>query len=82
MGDFDPAFIQTLAQQSWALYAVGMFLILLRMFDIPQQSTLLSADIDSRYARIHRLGIRGLQTDDYLMVLVGVSFLATCLVAY
>jgi hypothetical protein len=27
----------------------------------------------SRYARIHRLGIKNLQTDDYLMVLVGVS---------
>jgi hypothetical protein len=42
MGDFDPAFIQTLAQQSWALYAVGMFLILLRMFDIPLTTKRLS----------------------------------------
>lgn len=27
-----------------------------------------------RYARIHRLGIRNLQIDDYLMLLVAVSF--------
>ncbi|KUJ15431.1 uncharacterized protein LY89DRAFT_558244, partial [Mollisia scopiformis] len=41
-GDFDPAFVQALAVQSWSLYA-----------------------------RIHRLGIRGLQVDDYLMMLAG-----------
>src|SRR6187402_1867404 len=31
-----------------------------------------------RYARIHRLGIRGLQTDDYLMILVGVRVPMIC----
>ncbi|KAF8863871.1 hypothetical protein BDZ45DRAFT_737709 [Acephala macrosclerotiorum] len=54
MGDFDPAFVQALAVQSWSLYGIGMFLILLRV-----------------YARIHRLGLKGLQIDDYLMVLAG-----------
>jgi hypothetical protein len=33
MGDFDADFIHTLAQQSWSLYGVGMFLILLRMYE-------------------------------------------------
>jgi hypothetical protein len=33
MGDFDPDFIQTLATQSWSLYGVGMFLILLRLWE-------------------------------------------------
>jgi hypothetical protein len=31
MGDFDPAFVHTLAVQSWSMYGVGMFLIILRM---------------------------------------------------
>ena len=30
-GDFDPAFVQALAVQSWSLYGIGMFLILLRV---------------------------------------------------
>ncbi|CZR58072.1 uncharacterized protein PAC_07962 [Phialocephala subalpina] len=54
MGDFDPAFVQALAVQSWSLYGIGMFLILLRV-----------------WARIHRLGLKGLQIDDYLMILAG-----------
>ncbi|KAJ5035578.1 uncharacterized protein L3040_008044 [Drepanopeziza brunnea f. sp. 'multigermtubi'] len=54
MGDLDPAFVHALAAQSWVLYGVGMFLLLLRI-----------------YARIHRLGIKRLQTDDYLMLLAG-----------
>ncbi|KAH8904067.1 hypothetical protein BR93DRAFT_900910, partial [Coniochaeta sp. PMI_546] len=32
MGDFDDAFINSLKQQSWSLYGVGMFIILLRFF--------------------------------------------------
>jgi hypothetical protein len=78
MGDFDPVFIQTLKQQSWALYAVGMFLILLRMFEIPQNITLILADARVRYARIHKLGFKGLQTDDFLMILAGVSYSVQC----
>lgn len=31
MGDFDPSFVHALARQSWSLYGIGMFLILLRM---------------------------------------------------
>jgi hypothetical protein len=31
MGDFDPSFIKALKQQSWSLYAVGMFIIVLRL---------------------------------------------------
>ncbi|KAE8445190.1 hypothetical protein EG329_013687 [Mollisiaceae sp. DMI_Dod_QoI] len=64
MGDFDPAFVRALAVQSWTLYGVGMFLILLRV-----------------YARIHRLGLKGLQIDDYLMILAGglYTMLIVCL---
>jgi hypothetical protein len=76
MGDFDPVFIQTLKQLSWSLYAVGIFLILLRMFDIPLKSLLPIADARTRYARIHKLGFKGLQTDDFLMMLAGVSYSA------
>ncbi|CZT45030.1 uncharacterized protein RSE6_05303 [Rhynchosporium secalis] len=54
MGEFDPAFVHSLAVQSWSLYGVGMFLILLRTS-----------------SRIHRLGIGGLQVDDYLMIWAG-----------
>ncbi|KAK3936785.1 hypothetical protein QBC46DRAFT_357189 [Diplogelasinospora grovesii] len=57
MGDFDESFTDTLKTQSWALYAVGMFLICLRM-----------------YARCHRLGIRSLQADDYLMMLAAALY--------
>jgi hypothetical protein len=31
MGDFDQTFIDELRTQSWALYSVGIFLIVLRM---------------------------------------------------
>ncbi|KAH6673141.1 hypothetical protein B0J14DRAFT_654871 [Halenospora varia] len=64
MGDFDPAFVHSLAVESWSLFSVGMFLILLRI-----------------YARIHRLGIKGLQSDDYGMMLAGAFYtiLVVCL---
>ncbi|EPE32221.1 hypothetical protein GLAREA_07354 [Glarea lozoyensis ATCC 20868] len=64
MGDFDPGFVRTLAVQSWSMYGVGMFLILLRI-----------------YARIHRLGFKSLQLDDYGMVLAGCFYtiLIVCL---
>lgn len=29
--DFDPVFVHALATQSWSLYVVGMFLVILRM---------------------------------------------------
>lgn len=82
MGDFDESFIHTLAQQSWALYGVGMFLILLRMYYASQTRAFLTSNAHYRYARIHRLGVRGLQTDDYLMVLAGVSVLLHLSLAY
>jgi hypothetical protein len=80
MGDFDPDFIHTLATQSWSLYSVGMFLILLRMYVIfePYHDPFSSADGYIRYARIHRLGFKGLQTDDYLMTLAAVSLSYKC----
>jgi hypothetical protein len=31
MGDFDDVFIRDLREQSWSLYSVGMFTILLRL---------------------------------------------------
>jgi hypothetical protein len=31
MGDFDESFIKALKEQSWSLYGVGMFVILLRL---------------------------------------------------
>jgi hypothetical protein len=31
MGDFDISFIKALKEQSWSLYAVGMFVIVLRL---------------------------------------------------
>ncbi|KAG9232690.1 hypothetical protein BJ875DRAFT_71802 [Amylocarpus encephaloides] len=64
MGDFDAAFVRTLEIQSWSLYSVGMFLILLRI-----------------YARLHRLGLKGLQIDDYGMILAGCCYtiLIVCL---
>lgn len=31
-------------------------------------------DFDFRYARIHRLGIKHLEVDDYVMIIAGVSF--------
>ncbi|KAH8670281.1 hypothetical protein BGZ60DRAFT_527754 [Tricladium varicosporioides] len=64
MGDFDPTFVRSLAAESWSLYSVGMFLIILRI-----------------YARIHRLGIKGLQNDDYGMLLAGAFYtiLVVCL---
>lgn len=72
MGDFDPTFVHTLAQQSWALYGVGMFLILLRMSVLMVELALSLLIHIYRYARIHRLGIRSLQADDYLMAVAGV----------
>ncbi|KAL2070108.1 hypothetical protein VTL71DRAFT_14788 [Oculimacula yallundae] len=54
MGDFDPAFVHSLAVQSWTLYGIGILLIIVRT-----------------YSRIHRVGARGLQLDDYLMLLAG-----------
>ena len=80
MGDFDPAFVHALAVQSWSLYGVGMFLILLRMsantpFIIKRT---ISDRVDEyfRYARIHRLGFKGLQADDYIMTVAGVSLMS------
>lgn len=75
MGDFDPSFVHALATQSWSLYGFGMFLILLRMYASPSRLPISSSatDCSCRYARIHRLGIKGLQTDDYLMMLAGVN---------
>lgn len=31
MGDFDQAFVEALRRQSWVLYAVGIFMIGIRM---------------------------------------------------
>ncbi|KAF7506658.1 hypothetical protein GJ744_011487 [Endocarpon pusillum] len=47
---FDLPFQQTLARESWSLYAVGALFVVART-----------------YARIHRVGLGGLQPDDYLM---------------
>jgi len=77
MGDFDPAFIHTLAVQSWSMYGVGMFLILLRMYESRSHTPFCEntrTNIQFRYARIHRLGFKGIQADDYIMVFAGVRF--------
>jgi hypothetical protein len=70
----DSTFVQNLTIETWILYSVGVLSIFLRLYASNSflQSKISSGDllmnVNTRIARCRQIGVRGLKTDDYVMI--------------
>jgi hypothetical protein len=75
MGAFPVEFQHDLQRESWALYALGIVVIALRMFVVPVNSAWTNAySCCYSYARAKKLGLRHLEFDDYLILVAAVFY--------